>query len=188
MALPTEAERYLAQLRMALSPLGEAEREEIVAEVRSHLLDRVASGKGALLDGFDAPETYAAEFLAERSLRGALAQGTSWALGRALLIGARDSLLALFVLLPLVVMQLAGACLVVLAALKPFLPHQIGMFEGPRGFALGFVSPEPLDARELLGWWAIPAFIVGGALLFLASNRALRALARWRLRSRQKQS
>jgi hypothetical protein len=47
----------------------------------------------------------ASTLVSDYTLRGALATGTSWALGRALLVAARDSVLALFVLLPLVLAQ-----------------------------------------------------------------------------------
>ncbi len=181
MELPRDAESYLSQLRMSLSALSDEERDEIVREVRSHLLDRHAAGKSPLLEGFDAPEDYASQFLGERLLRGALAQGTPWALGRALWVAARDSLLGMFVLLPLAVLGLMGVTLVILSALKPFFPDQIGLIHSPGHWVLGFVSERLPTSVEMLGWWSIPLFALGGCALLACSTLALRALARWRL-------
>jgi len=180
--LPPAAEEFLKKVRKGLGTLGQAERDEIISELRSHLLDRQAQGKEDLLAGFEAPDVLASDFVAEYALRGALAQGTSWALGRALLIAARDSLLALFLLLPLVLVQITALCLLVVAALKPFMPQEVGLWVGPDNFYVGVNNDNPA-VHEVLGWWGIPILAAGSVLLFWISTRAMRALVRWRLRS-----
>jgi uncharacterized membrane protein len=182
MSLSDDTETYLRKLRHSLSGLAPAERDDIVNEIRSHLLERHARGEKDLLAGFGAPEDLAASFVAEASMRGALARGTSFALGRALLVGARDSALALLVLFPLVLLHIIALGFVITAAAKPFIPSRAGVWVGPNTFHVGFHSmPDPL-VREVLGWWAVPVLAGVGFLLFFIANRALRALVRWRLR------
>lgn len=184
MSLPKDAEQFLKSLRQGLSTLDEKERDEIVTELRSHLLDRQAQGKTDLLEGFEAPEILASAFLSEYALRGALAQGTSWAMGRALLIAARDSALVLLIVCPLILLQLCGACFIALGLLKPMMPGRIGMWVGAGNLNLGFSDPSP-QVHEVLGWWAIPVLLAVGFIVLWLSNRAMRAVIRWRLGSSQ---
>lgn len=182
-ALPAEAERFLRHLDGALSAMPAAEREDVVAEIRSHLEDRAARGDVDLLGPFGRPEAYAATFLQERALVGALARGTSWELGRALLAGARR-FGWWYVVLVLAVLHLYGAVFVVLAVLKPLFPGNVGAFVGTERFSIGaHFGPESAFAgtREVLGWWSVPIFFVVGVLLLWSANWTLRRLARWRL-------
>jgi uncharacterized membrane protein len=182
--LPKEAEEFLRQLRQGLASLPQAERQEIVEEIRSHLRDRQAAGE-PLLAGFEDAQTYASRFVSETALRGALAGGSSLDLGKALLTGARTGLVMLLAVVPLTVVQLIGAGLIISGALKPFMPSQVGLFlDGAGRFvALGAHAGELTGAREVLGFWAMPLFLGAGILLLFAGNRALRALARRRLQA-----
>lgn len=182
MSLPQDAEQFLKRVRQGLSTIDDKEREEIVNELRSHLLDRQAQGKADLLEGFEAPEILASAFVSEYALRGALAQGTSWAMARALLIAARDSALVLLIVFPLILLQICGAGLIVLGLLKPLLPEKIGIWIGGGSFSLGFTDPAP-GVHEVLGWWAIPVLLAVGLMVLWSSNRAMRAAIRWRLGS-----
>ena len=181
-ALPSDAEEFLRQLRQGLSPLQKVERDEILAEIRSHLRDRQQGGK-PLLEGFEDAQTYASRFLSETALRSALATGTSLPLGRALLTGARAGLSMLLLVVPLLVVQLVGAALIACGALKLFMPLRVGLFlDGAGGLvALGAYGGALGGTRELLGFWALPLFLAAGVLLVFAANRALRAVARFRL-------
>jgi len=184
-ALPTEAEQFLRKLSAALAGLPSADRDDIVAEIRSHLAERAARGEADLVAPFGPPEAYAASFLQERALAGALARGSSWALGRALASGARRAG-GWYAVLVLAILHLYGIGLVAMAALKPLFPANVGMFVGDGKFGLGaHFGPEAeykySGTREVLGWWAIPIFLVAGALILHAANWALRHLARRRL-------
>jgi HAAS domain-containing protein len=151
MSLPPDAEQFLKRVRQGLSTLEEKERDEIVNELRSHLLDRQAQNKADLLQGFEPPEILASAFLSEYALRGALAQGTSWAMGRALLIAARDSALVLLILFPLILLQICGAGFIALGLLKPLLPNHIGIWVGGGNLNVGFTSPSPGCTRFSAG-------------------------------------
>ena len=176
------ADVFLRKVRQGLASLPAAEQEDLIAELRSHLVERQSQGRPDPLAGFETPEQLAADLVAEYALRGALARGTSWALGQALFVAARDSLLGLFVLLPLLILQLAALLLLLSAALKPFFPGHVGLWTGDGQFFVGIAKPHA-GMHEALGWWAIPVLAAAGALLFWLSNRAMLALVRWRLRS-----
>lgn len=60
---------YLKKVRQALASLAQDEREEIIRELRSHLLDRQAQGRDNVLDGFETPERFAAAYVTESALR-----------------------------------------------------------------------------------------------------------------------
>lgn len=181
--LPAEAEDFLRQLRSGLGRLPQDEREDILREVRSHLRDRQGSGTARLLDGFEDAQTYASRFVSEAALRGALAQGTSVELGRALLTGAKSGLFMLLTVVPIAAAQLAGGLLVISGVLKPFMPSHIGLFVDPRGgfLALGAYAGGVRAAHEVLGFWAVPLFITTGVALLWLGNRALRLLAKRKL-------
>lgn len=182
MSQPIDAQEFLRRFRLALSPLPAAERDEIAREVASHFAERPLDAE-SLAREFGAPEDYAGEFLAERALRGALASGTPWALGRALL-GAVGQGMALLVVVPLVVLEVMAVALVALGVVKPFAPAHIGLFLNAGGGlqVVGYSSAVPSGTHEVLGPWATPAFIVAGLVIGWASNAAMRALAAGRLR------
>jgi uncharacterized membrane protein len=181
---PANQDVFLRKLRQGLTSLTPAEQDDIIAELRSHLLDRQSQGEEDPLAGFQTPEALAAEFVSEHALRGALSQGTSWALGRALLIAARDSIVGLAVLFPLLLLQLVALGVLVIAVLKPFMPDKIGVWAGAGNFVVGTSNGNPA-VHEVLGWWALPVLTIAGMLLFWLCNRAMISLVRWRLGSGQ---
>lgn len=179
---PLTIDTFLRRMRQGLAALPAAEQEEIVAELRSHLLERQRRGEADPLAGFEPPEELAANFVAEHALRGALAQGTSWALGKALLVTARTSLLRLFALALLTLLQLCGLLVLFTAALKPFRPDQMGLWVGRGHFYVG-VDHQVAGVHEVLGWWGLPVFLVVGVLLVWLPTRTMFALVRRRLQS-----
>lgn len=176
--LTREAEGFLRDLERHLSPLSEAERRDAVAEIRSHLEDRAAQGATDLLAPFGRAEDYAAAFLQERALAGALAGGSSWAIGRALLAGARR-LAWWYAVAALWLVQLLGALLAALGVLKIFCPEKVGVFMHGRSLTVGIVEDE--GGVEMLGWLSVPAFFAIGVLAIWSAHWFLRTLASWRL-------
>lgn len=175
--LPPEAEKFLKEVRRAMDS---EERDDVIDELRSHLCDRVAQGRSDPLEGFEDPAELAAGFVSERALRGALSQGTPWSMARAILVSAKNSLTLLFALGALVLVQVVAFCFVLTAVLKPFSPSELGLWVGNGNFYVGRSTPA---AHEVLGLWGIPILLFVGVLLFWASTRGLRALARSRLAS-----
>ena len=180
---PASTDVFLRKVRQGLASLPTAEQVDIIAELRSHLLERQREGRADPLAGFESPEVLAADLVAEHALRGGLARGTSWALGKALFVAARDSVAGLLWLLPLLTLQLVACGLLLAAALKPFLPDLVGVWIGEGRFYAGIVSNHP-TMHEVLGWWAIPAFAGAGVLLFWLSTKAMTTLVWRRLEAR----
>jgi uncharacterized membrane protein len=177
-SVSAEAERFLKEVRRGLGPLQTDERDDVIEELRSHLIERAAQGQVDVLAGFEDPSTLAASFVEERALRGALSAGTPWAHARAILGSTGDSLLLLCALVPLVLGQLVAALVVLTATLKLFAPSEFGVWVGPGAFYVGRATPL---AHEVLGLWGFPVLLAVGVLLFWMSSRGLRALARSRL-------
>ena len=146
----TATDLYLKKVRQGLASLPAVEREDIIAELRFHLFERQGQGSADPLTGFDSDEQLAAEFLTAYALRGALAQSTSWALGKALSVAGRDSVLGLLVLFPLLILQLSAGALLLAAAFKPFLPDNVGLWMGEGRFYAGIVG-HPAGALGVVG-------------------------------------
>ncbi|HET6436674.1 MAG TPA: hypothetical protein VFG59_01340 [Anaeromyxobacter sp.] len=177
--LPREAEFFLRDLERCLSTLPEGERRDIVAEIRSHLVDRAGQGATELLRSFGTAEAYAAAFLEERALTRALAARSSWGLCRALLRGARR-LGWWYAVAALGLVQLLGVVLLGLAVAKLFLPERVGLFVGGSSLTLG-MRDEGTTGTEVLGLWAVPLFFAIGFLALWSARFLLRLLASWRL-------
>ncbi len=66
---------YLRRLSWALSPLPQRDRDDVVEETRVHVLARVEGGQtiDVALASFGRPDAYAARFIDEMELTGALA-------------------------------------------------------------------------------------------------------------------
>ena len=176
--LPADAERFLKEVRRGLGALDQAQRDDVVDELRSHLRERVQQGKQNLLEGFEDPSLLAATFVSEHALSSALAVGTPWAHARAIAGSTRDSLLLLSALVSLVLVQIVAFFVVLTAGLKLFAPGDYGLWVGPDSV---FVGRSTDNTTEVLGAWGSPVLLVVGVLLFWSSARGLRALARSRL-------
>lgn len=178
--LPEEGERYLRRLRGGLSSLASDEREEIVEEVRAHLAGRYAVGRTDVLDAFGSAEDYAAQFVEEHMLTGAVADGSRLALGRALAGGLRTVGEMLLIAAPLFLVQGVCVMLIALAALKVFFFHRFGYFTSANGRMWVGLSDKSTDI-DVFGWWTIPMFIVPSVAVLWACQRIMVAVAKRRL-------
>lgn len=170
---------FLSRVHRGLSALPTDIREDLVAELRSHLEERGEKGKLDLVGEFGLPEAYAARLMAEHDLSDAVTRRRSVSLVVALLGTARTTALALFVVLPLATVEIISLVLVGLGVAKPFYGEHIGLFQGAHDHsgALGWVS-DLGSLHEVLGYAAIPIFIFGGLLLLWIGNRLLLRVAR----------
>ena len=64
-----------------------------------------------------------------------------------------------------------AAVLVLIAAAKPFVPGQTGLFVRGDSFALGFLSRPPAGSHEMLGYWIVPLMIVLAGTVLLSVSR-----------------
>jgi uncharacterized membrane protein len=182
MSLTPEGERFLDGFAHALRTLPSEVRDDVVAEVRSHLVERMQQGHPDAVEAFGSPEAYARTFLAEWRLQGTVAAGTPWRLLSALLRSSTNAFFLLAVFVPLLVLQLAALTLVVFGLLRPLAPGHIGLFYASGHFLLGAAGGNVHPRGGLLGPWTLPVFVTVGLLLLWSGRRALLAAARWRVR------
>lgn len=174
-------QEYLRRFRMGLNALPENLRDDLVLELRSHIEERLSSGRFDPEKSFGSPESYAAQFVTEQRLSAAVGSGNAPRLLWSLLSVVQRTATVLFLVCPLAISEVSGACFVVLGALRPF-SDRIGLHLRPDGSfaALGWVSRN--DTKEVLGLWAMPLFIGGGVLIFWAAHRILCLVAKRELR------
>jgi uncharacterized membrane protein len=175
MTTPRETRDYLLRLRAGLAPLPQSERDEIVRETESHLLDRLTTSSdvdaAAVLADLGEPEDYAAQFVTNYRISAALASGSPLAqvaqVVRMLGTGLR-AFAAGFVVVTLGALTMG---FLAVAVMKPILPDQTGLFVGPGHFGLGIFDSRPAaNGTEVLGLWVIPIAVVGAGLCALAAG------------------
>ena len=181
---PSALEAYLRRLRWALQPLPAVDRDEIVAETRSHFLDRQAAGASieTIAAELGDAERYAQGFLENYQISTALAAGSvlqmlstasRW-VGRGVVASV-----GFFLALSL---YLTAASWALVGLLKPVFPDQVGFWTAEGVVAFGFVSPLRPDAVEHLGYWIVPLSLALALVTWWLATRLLRGLLR-RLRT-----
>lgn len=181
----TDADRaqidgYLRTFSRGLSPLPKEERDEIVRETQSHLLDALAAGSGlseataALGD----PSAYARRFVESYRIDAALASGSAlrMLLAAGGLVGR--GVLAFVGFHVFLFLFSTSVALVAMALVKPFAPEHVGLWITPPSFSFGVIARPDPTASEQLGWWIVPLGLFGGGLMFLATQRLLAAFLR----------
>jgi hypothetical protein len=170
---------YARKLRWALAALPEADRDGIVAEMRSHVLDRVDAGASLdeALAALGAPEDYARGFLDSYAVATALSSRRLPQLLAVMLQNvARSAAVAVSGVI-IFVAWAAAAVAVYLTLQKIADPAHVGLWRGEDFFFIGIID-DPSTGQELLGPW-MPAI----ALLFILVAWGLtHALAVWALR------
>ena len=174
-------EDWLRRLKWSLANVPSPEREDIVAEARAHIEERVASGSSIadVLAGFGPADAYARQFIDEMEIAAALgAQRSGDLLG---VIGRRvhRSLTAALALLAVLALGLVAAASVVMAAIKLVDPVHAGLWIGPTQQFIGVID-DPSAAHEVLGLWLYPLAALSLLLVWLIGRlvliRAVRTL------------
>lgn len=183
-------EDYLRRLRPALRALPDAEREDILAETRSHLAERRESGGEAAVQqaiaAFGHAEDYARAFVEDSRLRAATAGGGPLELASVLLGQATRSLPAFFGFALAAWAYLFGVLFFIIAGAELVRPDLTGLWIGPDDFFLGIYAgdgPGP-DTRDVLGAWLIPVMVLAGSIALAAGVAISRAAVRFLLRKR----
>jgi Protein of unknown function (DUF1700) len=184
---------YLTQLRRRLRGINEQDIQEIVQELRSHILDKTETEGNRLdkvtetLDSLGSPEQLAGEYLTDNLLARAEVSRSPMRILAVLFRWASLSIAGFLVFLSSIVGYFLGAAVVLCALLKPIHPQTAGLWVYPAGgegttisLRLGFGSP-PLDGRDVLGWWIVPiGLVVGSGLVMLTTRFALWCVGRYR--------
>jgi len=170
---------FARKLRWALSALPEADRDSIVTEMRSHVLDRVDAGASLeeALAALGAPEDYARAFRESYAVATALSSRRLPQLMSALLHNAARSIAVAASGVVIFIAWAAAAIVVYLTILKISDPAHVGLWRGEHFFFIGIID-DPSTGQELLGPW-LPAI----ALLFiLIAWGVTHVLAVWALK------
>jgi len=175
---------YLERVRSLLAGLSRQEVSEILAELRSHILDKSAAAGDssparvdATLSALGSPEELAAQYLTNDLLARAEVSRSPVMVIRSLMRWASLSFAGILVLAVSIVGYFMGCVFLALAVLKPWHPQTAGvwLYPGSAGdtelsFRLGFGVP-PAGAHEVLGWWIVPLGLVAGAVLIVVTTR-----------------
>ena len=184
-------EAYLTRLSLGLRGLSRDDINEIVEELRGHILERAtldgevsAAGVQAALANLGNPERLAHEYVTDNLLARAEVSGSPWQILHRLFRWASFSFAGFFVLLGAVSGYLLGCTLMSCAVFKTIHPHTAGLWVYGRSASdltfslrMGFGGPLP-GARELLGWWIVPIGLLVGCGLVTGTTRFTLSCAR----------
>lgn len=166
------------QLRWALAALPETDRDSIVAEMRSHVLDRMDAGAdlGEILAALGTPNDYANAFCESYEVARALSLRKMPGMLLALLRGWTRSTGTVSVLLVIAIAWTIALQAVFVTLLKVRDPVHVGLWRGEHFFFLGIID-DPFRGTELLGAWIAPlAFCCLIAAWFISHRLAMWAL------------
>lgn len=176
---------YLINLRRSLGNLPAEEVQEILREIRGHILERAeASGELTeermvlILKALGRPEDIAPLYQAEALVSRARASLSPLLILRGALRWAMVSLLGFLSFLVALFGYAMGFGFFLTAVLKPFLPDRVGLWWGPDNYGLG-TRDSASPATELLGWWIVPVGLLAGTVLVILTTRLLRFLLRF---------
>lgn len=187
---PEALEAYLLKVRQNLHGLPPSDVAEILAELRSHVLDRVAgdlsdAGIGRALASLGDPRDIARINSTMRIAAGGAGQSSPRTVARTLLRLARLSVRGLVTLLVSLLGYGFAAAWLLTAIAKPFAPDRVGLWSLPDPTGDLSLSLGRLDAntaaRDVTGWWIIPIGLAVGLcaafLTFHYHQRAIRRMA-----------
>jgi uncharacterized membrane protein len=175
-----EIDNYLRRFRWALGTLPERDIEEIVAETRSHILDRIDGGAsiGAVFEGIGTADEYARRFVREHSTVSAISTRRTDALLSALIVNSHGNPMAIFSVGFIFALWAIVIGFAAVTIMKIFNPATIGLWRGEKMFFLGIID-DPATADELLGIWIFPIAFALVAVAWLVTRRiALYVLSR----------
>lgn len=164
---------YLDQVRRQLGGLPKAEVEEILAELRSHVLDKVEGAPTparveAAIEALGSPREVARLNLTERVAANLEADRSALRVFKAVGRLARVSVYGLFAFVISLFGYAAAAGFLLTAIVKPFMPDHAGLWRIPQpdgGYDYSVGTTDAPKGYELLGWWIIPVGIAVGLIL-----------------------
>jgi uncharacterized membrane protein len=179
----TKLSEYARKLRWALSALPEADRDGIVAEMRSHVLDRVDAGASMeeALAALGPAEDYARAFRDSYTVTTAISSRHLPQIVSAVLHNAARSAAVAIAAIVIFVAWAAAAVSTYIAALKLIDPTHVGLWRGENFFFIGIID-DPSTGQELAGPW-LPAIAL---LLILIAWMLTHVLGVWALKRLQR--
>jgi hypothetical protein len=182
--------KYLQDLAAALSSLPKEQSNDIVEELRSHIVEKSAAGVDmngdmngamtpasvdAVLAGLGAPESLARLYVADDLQIRALKSRSPVLIIRTLFRWASLSFAGFSALVASIIGYSLSLSLIICGLLRPIHPRTAGLFRIPDGadysvsLRLGFAGLPP-GSHDLLGSWIIPIGVMAGLGLFLVTS------------------
>ncbi len=177
-------ESYFAALANQLSDLPQAKRDEVVRELRAHLCDRLEQitvptddDYRAVLKAMGTPVEIARQYRVELLLNKSAWRISPWSMLRTLFRWTLTGIQGYIVFVLALLGYTLGASFYITALLKPFFPHNVGVFISEQGLNLARF-PEPPAGSEVLGIYYVPVAVFLGFLFTLGTTVAIRFVAR----------
>jgi hypothetical protein len=183
MTLAVESQKsvdaYLVALRKQLRELMDEDVNDIVAEIRMHILDKTSDNAdpeavAATLAALGTPAELAESYRTDELLKQAQMSRSPAYVLRSLLRWAGLSLVGLIVFCISIIGFGLGGGLFILGVLKVINYHGTGIYGqfSDTSSSLGFQSGGPRAGQhELLGFWLLPLGLLGGPALFFVTAR-----------------
>jgi hypothetical protein len=183
-------ETYLVQVRRNLRGLSQSEIQEVLLELRSHVLDRVEGQLTpqtveAALAALGSPREVARANVTERvAAVMERDRGFFGVLGAVVRLAGLSLAGFMLFIVSLVGYGLALSLLVV-AVVKPFMPSRVGFWhQAGDAYSLGILGDvSKAQGHELWGWWIIPIGLIAGLGLGWLTLRFGRICVRWMART-----
>ncbi len=169
-------EEYLVALRKQLRELIDDDVNDIVEEIRFHIVDKSSDDASpeivlATLTALGTPEELAGRYRTDELMRRAQSSRSPVTRLQSLFHWATLSMAGVIVFAISVIGYCLGGGLVIAGVLKILNPHNTGLWKThyPDGsWSLGAGSgSQPGHGKELLGWWLVPIGLILGSVLLL---------------------
>ena len=190
----TMIDSYFDALSTQLADLPPARREEVVRELRAHVLDRLEQitvpsddDCRTVLKALGTPEEIGRQYRVELLLSRSAWRISPWKMLRTLSRWTLTGIQGYIVFIVAMVGYLIGASFYLTALLKPFFPHNIGLFVNEQGLNIArFPGPPP--GTDLAGPYYIPIAVCAGFLFTFLTTVTIRFVVRKFGRLKQKVS
>jgi len=182
-------DRYLLRFRLALTGVSASDKEELVSEIRSHIVERLEDRSAPVnevvdrtLTALGTPEVLAARYQTEGLLQRASTTFSPALLFRATMRWAMTGIRGFFAFWLLFIGYFAAGALYFSAIIKLFRPDLVGLFWGPNTYGFGVRSPDQPPQTELIGMWYEPIALALGCLCLIGTTK----FVRWMIAKRRK--
>ena len=178
---------YVGAVRRRLRAMRDADADDLIEELRSHVIDKATvdgtvslERVDAALDALGAPEALAARYVTDDVLDRADATRSPLVILEGLFRWATLSTFGFAVLIASLLAYFIGGALILCALLKPLHPHTAGLWVYPvddgsltYSLRMGF-GAAPDHGRDVLRWWIVPIGLgVGCAMVIVTTRCAL---------------